>query len=80
MQFDCFKPAMGNLRPFELLSVAFLKPLKCAYFIEKSTKPEEKSLFWPSTGLFSIKLALEPIWVAHRCFKHLEKYSEDFEN
>jgi hypothetical protein len=33
---------MGNLRPFKLFSVALLKPLKYAYFIEKSTKYVEK--------------------------------------
>jgi hypothetical protein len=38
---------MGNLRPagrippFKLFSVALLKPLKYAYFIEKSTKSVE---------------------------------------
>jgi hypothetical protein len=35
------KPAMGNLRPFNLFCVALLKPLKYAYFIEKSTKSVE---------------------------------------
>jgi hypothetical protein len=33
---------MGNLRPFELLNVALLKPLKYHYFIELSTKFIEK--------------------------------------
>ncbi len=66
-------PAMGNLRPagrmrpFKLFSVALLEPLKYAYFIEKTTKSVEKSLFWPLTWHFSINLALEPIWVAHGC-------------
>ncbi len=36
------KSAMGNLRPFKLITVALLKPLKYAYFIEKSTKSIEK--------------------------------------
>jgi hypothetical protein len=35
------RPA-GRMRPFKLFSVALLKPLKNAYFIEMSTKPEEK--------------------------------------
>jgi hypothetical protein len=29
--------SMGNLRPFKLFHVAFLEPLKYAYFIEKTT-------------------------------------------
>ncbi len=33
---------MGNLRPFELFSVALLKSLKYAFFISKSTKTVEK--------------------------------------
>jgi hypothetical protein len=37
-----FKPARGNLRPFKLFSVALLKPLKYAYFMEKSIKSVEK--------------------------------------
>jgi hypothetical protein len=36
-----FRAAMGNLRPFKLFRVALLKPLKYAYFIEKSTKSVE---------------------------------------
>jgi hypothetical protein len=60
---------MGNLRPFKLFCVALLKPLKYAYFIEKSTKSAEKSLSWPSTWLFTINFALEPIWIAHGWFK-----------
>jgi hypothetical protein len=35
------RPA-GRMRPFKLFSVALLKPLKYAYFIEKSTKSIEK--------------------------------------
>jgi hypothetical protein len=34
---------MGNLRPFKLFNTALLKPLKCAFFIEKSTKNVEKT-------------------------------------
>jgi hypothetical protein len=34
--------AMGNLQPFKFFGVALLKPLKYAYFIEKSTKYVEK--------------------------------------
>ncbi len=72
-----FSAAMGNLRPagrmrpFKLFSVALLEPLKYAYFIEKTTKSVEKSLFWPLTWHFSINLALEPIWVAHGCFSEI---------
>jgi hypothetical protein len=51
---DNLRPA-GRMRPFNLFSVAFLKPLKYAYFIEKTTKYVEKVSM----------LALEPIWVAH---------------
>jgi hypothetical protein len=40
--FNFSKPAMGNLRPFKLFTVALLKPLKYHYFIEKSTKSLEK--------------------------------------
>ncbi len=36
------KAVMGNLRPFKIFSVALLKPLKYAYFIEKSTKSVEE--------------------------------------
>jgi hypothetical protein len=35
------RPAMSNLRPFKLFSVALLKPLKFGYFKEKSTKSVE---------------------------------------
>jgi hypothetical protein len=35
-------PAMGNLRPFKLFSVALPEPLKYAYFIEKTTEFLEK--------------------------------------
>jgi hypothetical protein len=35
--------AMGNLRPFKLFNAALLKPLKYAFFIEKSTKSVEKA-------------------------------------
>jgi hypothetical protein len=41
--------AMGNLRPFNLFSVALLDPLKYAYFIEKSTKSVEKVSILAST-------------------------------
>jgi hypothetical protein len=34
--------AMGNLRPFELISVALVKPLKYEFFHIKSIKPVEK--------------------------------------
>ncbi len=56
---DNLRPA-GRMRPFNLFSVAFLKPLKYAYFIEKTTKYVEK---------VSI-LALEPIWVAHGWYRY----------
>ncbi len=39
---DNLRPA-GRMRPFNLFSVAFLKPLKYAYnIIEKTTKSVEK--------------------------------------
>ncbi len=39
-----FRPAMGNLRPFELFSVALLKSLKHTFFIGKSVKSVEKEI------------------------------------
>ncbi len=87
--------AMGNLRPFELFSVALLKSLKYSFFIVKSTKspyfgPRHDRLawIWPSSrfGLPMADLWRLTRWIkkflpgiAYRYFWESSKISKDEE-